>query len=395
MDIWRSLDGMVQLEITSASPEQCLESISARGIPVYRVQVKGDLTIRLQILRKTLSAVRKICEQRGDSVRITDKIGLYWSFLHLGKRPVLFCCILLLSFATIWLPRHVLFVQVQGNSAIPTNHILEAAEKCGISIGATRSVVRSEKMKNALLAEVPDLQWAGVNTKGCVALVSVREKKKTEVNEADSVGCSIIASRDGIITSCTAVRGNLLCEEGQAVKRGQTLISGYTDCGIQIQVTAAQGEIFAQTQRPLSAVTPKIRYRKTAEIEKGYQLSLLIGKKRIKIWKDSGIWDATCDRMYEEYYVLLPGGFQLPVALCVDSFYRRNVVEEELPEDTALASFQDFAKQYLSNEMIAGQILVKQECMTAGDTHYLFQGNYWCSEMIGRVQAEEIGEHYG
>ena len=63
-------------------------------------------------------------------------------------------------------------------------------------------------------------------------------------------------SRDGFIVSATVTRGNFLCRVGQSVKAGQVLISGYTDCGICIQATRAEGEIYAQTSRDFAAVTP-------------------------------------------------------------------------------------------------------------------------------------------
>lgn len=35
-------------------------------------------------------------------------------------------------------------------------------------------------MKNALLSAIPELQWAGVNTYGCRAVISVRERTLPE-----------------------------------------------------------------------------------------------------------------------------------------------------------------------------------------------------------------------
>ena len=37
MDIWKSLDGMVEAELTSAEPGAALEAANARGIPLYDV----------------------------------------------------------------------------------------------------------------------------------------------------------------------------------------------------------------------------------------------------------------------------------------------------------------------------------------------------------------------
>ena len=45
--------------------------------------------------------------------------------------------------------------------------------------------------------------------------------------------------------------------------------------------------------------------------------------------------------------------------------------------------------------MIAGNILQPQEQISVSDTLLRFRGDYICSEMIGVLQPEKIGEIYG
>jgi len=395
MDLWKSITGMLEVELTSASVENALDAISRSGMTIYHVQFQSDLTVSFSVLSSDWSALEKLTQKRGETLKITHHKGIFWTFQHIAARPMVFWGVLVLVFGTIWLPRHVLFVQVEGNTTIPASRIMESAEECGICFGAARSHVRSERVKNALLSRLPELQWAGVNTKGCVAVISVREKTlEKEPDEKPSVS-SIVASRDGIVTECTAARGTLLCTQGQAVRQGEKLISGYTDCGISIQATAAEGEIFAETRHQLYAVTPKEWRYRAAQTQKAYRFSLLLGKKRINLWKDSGIWDTSCDRMYEEYYVVLPGGFRLPVALCVEVCGVYETDRMVISESAVTVSFREFAKTYLSHQMIAGKILSQQDSVITQDDLYIFCGSYLCSEMIGRVQPEEIGEEYG
>jgi len=395
MDLWKSLSGMIAVELTSACVEETLESISRRGISVYQVKRKNDLTVTFSILRRDWYALSEMSQKRGETLQIIRRAGFFWTAKHMSARPVLLVGILTIIFGTMWIPRHVMFVQVEGNTSIPTCQILESAEKCGICFGATRSLVRSEQVKNELLSLVPELQWAGVNTRGCVAVISVREKTvENKATEKPAVS-SIVASRDGIVTDCTAVRGTLLCAPGQAVQQGEVLISGYTDCGISIRAASAEGEIYAETQRQLRAITPIQWQRRTRLIRGEYSLSLLAGKKRINLWKDSGIWDTTCDRMYTEYYVILPGGFRLPLALCVEVCQMYETDIWKVSKDHASDAFRIFAQTYLSQQMIAGKILSQQDSVSAENDLYVFCGSYLCSEMIGRVQAEEIGDQYG
>ncbi len=392
MGLWQSLGGMAEVELTSAELGAALQAINRRNIPLHRVNQIGDLTARFWISRRDYRKLRNLCEKRGESLKLFHRSGIYWTIKSLLHRPVLLFGMALLTAMVFYLPTRVLFVQVEGNQTVPTNRILEAAEESGIRFGASRREVRSERMKNALLGAVPELQWAGVNTAGCVATISVRERTVAEPDPEVQGVTSIVALRDGIITSCTVTSGTALCTVGQAVQEGQLLVSGYTDCGICIRAEQSQGEIFAQTNRTMTAVSPSDSLRIREAEEKGRSYSLLFGKKRINLWKDSGISDATCGRMYEEYYITLPGGFRLPLGLAVDVYTERECTEGQVDQATLEARLSAFAESCLTSQMVAGQILSRQEQVISQPGLYILEGEFVCTEMIGKVQREQIGE---
>ena len=385
MDIWKSLDGMVEAELTSAEPGAALEAANARGIPLYDVIQVGDLTARFRVRRRDYRTLEALSEKRGETLRLRRRMGAYWTLKRLLARPMLLCGLAVFLAAAIYLPTRIFFVRVEGNVNTPTRLILDAAGESGIRFGASRRAVRSEKMKNALLSALPQLQWAGVNTSGCVATVSVRERTDPEVTEQDSAVSSIVASRDGFIVSATVTRGNFLCRVGQSVKAGQVLISGYTDCGICIQATRAEGEIYAPVKWTARGEQTAVRRK----------CSLIIGKKRINLWKDSGILQGSCGRMDRRYELTLPGGFRLPVTLCVEEYTFYDGEMMTLEPDAAEAALSRFAQSALTQQMVAGRILSREESVTQSEDKYLLEGTYACVEMIGRVRREQIGDTNG
>jgi sporulation protein YqfD len=306
------------------------------------------------------------------------------------SRPVLLLGLLVFIIVTMYLPSRVLFFEVEGNVTVPTKLILEKCQQCGISFGVSRSEVRSEKMKNALLDAIPQLQWAGINTSGCTAVISVRERSEAIVTEEEHTVSSIVASRDGIITQCTATRGNLLCKPGQAVMAGAVLISGYTDCGICIRANSAEGEVFAKTERNLSVISPSIWTQKKEKTVTAKKFAVIIGKKRINFYKDSGILDTSCDKMYSESYVTLPGGFRVPVILVTEVYTYRQSVQTQIEEPT----LSKFAQNYLQQQMVSGTILSMNETVQLMESAYYLKGKYICTEMIGRIRNEEIIKPY-
>jgi sporulation protein YqfD len=290
---------------------------------------------------------------------------------------------MLIIILSLILPSRVLFVRVEGNAEIPTRYIVETAERCGIGFGASRREVRSERMKNMLLDHIPQLQWAGVNTYGCVAVVSVRERTEPPATVETHQVSSIVAQRDGVVQSCTVTRGTAMCTVGQAVTKGQILISGFTDCGLCIQADRAEGEILALTNRSLNVLTPENGAVRVSERQSTKKFSLIVGKFRINFYKDSGILDSTCVKMYSENYMTLPGGFRLPVALAVEERIFCHIGQSAQKDYSQ--TLMDFAQRYLQSQMTAGQILRREEQIDGCQ----LEGQYACLEMIGQVRYEE------
>jgi len=387
--------GILEVALTSAEMENVLGIINSKGIIVMNLTKVSDLTCHFTIRNNDYFSLEAICRKRGATLNIRKKAGIYWTIRALLYRPVLIIGFAMVLFLTLYLPTRVLFVSVKGNETIPSRKIIDAAENCGIHFGVSRRKVRSEAMKNALLSALPQLQWAGINTEGCTAIISVREGVRSEEDTDHGLVSSIVAARDGYILSGTVLQGNGLFCPGQTVTEGQVLISGYTDCGICIQATRAQGEVIAQTNRQLKTVTlaEYTEKRKLQETKRKY--SLIFRKKRINLWKDSGISDGSYGRMYKEYYVTLPGDFRLPFSLCVEVFTAFEPEAKRLPAQEAKLRLSAFAQTYLTDRMLAGTIVDKTEVLSEAKDVYILDGRYTCVEMIGREVTERIGETNG
>lgn len=391
MTDWKELLGRLTLKIICADQIALLNAISNEGIVLKDTKIIGDLDLEITIRIADFKRFSQISKKHGASVKVLRSIGFLRFGRVVSKRPVLVVLFAFMLFLTCYLPSRVLFVSVEGNTSVPTNLVLEAAEKCGIRFGVSRKTIRSEILKNALLQEIPQLQWAGINTSGCTAVISVREKTVSEINQSDSnTVCSIVALRDGIIQNCTVFEGNPLCTVGQAVKAGQILVSGYQDCGILVKATHADAEISALTFREIQAVIPQFTAARGDMQEQRTCYAIKIGKKVINLFKDSGNSDPMCVKMYSEKYVRLPGGFQLPIAIIkVTHFYYTQ--KQQLPVDADQYSWlDDFARSHLQTIMIAGQILSGDTTLDAGEAVSHFYGKYACVEMIGQVKYEQM-----
>lgn len=378
-----------KVRVTSANIWESIRLLNERGISVFGVEQEDDLTFSFEVGRKDFLPLKELLERRGDRVVLyqgTTLHAIQQSILH---RPVLYSGLLLFFALSLFLPTRILAIQVEGSRSVPVRRILEAADEAGISLFSPCARVRSEKVKNSLLTAIPELQWAGVNTYGSRAVISVRERSASaQAVRDDQTVSSVVAQRDGIIQSVTALRGSVQCREGQAVKKGQVLISGFTDCGICIRAERADGEVYAQTLRTLQAITPSLCQARVQQQRQQRRYSIILGKKQINLWKDSGIWDSTCGRISKEYRLKLPGGVSLPVALTCETLEWYCVEEEAVDEEAAKSGLSSFSQNYLSTQMIAGVITRSDEAVQEEPGIYLLSGQYLCSEMIGRERLE-------
>ena len=390
MDLWHSLNGMVRLEITAADPAQVLSALYDHGIPLTNIQYVDELTVHLQVTRLYAKKVKAYVEKRGNKCIILSQKGLYWRFYRLRKRPVLIGGLAVYLLLTVFLPTRICFFRVEGNQHVPDKLILELASQCGLSFGTERRNVRSEKVKNALLSAVPELEWVGINTAGCVATISVRERQISEELQQPQGVSSIIAIRDGVIQEMTVTGGSAVCKPGETVQEGQVLISGYTDCGLSIRAERAKGEIYATTNHELIFVMPENSHARGTDTSVRKNYSVIIGKNRINFFQGSGILDSSCVKMYEENYLTLPGGFILPIGIVSETcIYSEESVPTVSPEESN-DLLSELAQSYLHDQMVAGQILTRQEEFAQLDGAFCLEGKYECLEMIGRERNEEI-----
>ena len=382
--------GIVRLRLVSASPNEALQCFNQHAIILRKIKQIDDLTVVFTAKLEDLDRINRLAQSRGERLELLGHRGAYWGIRRLLRRPVLITGILFLLFLSLYLPTRVLFVQVEGNSTVPTRLILEQAAQCGIRFGTSARQVRSEKMKNSLLQKIPQLQWAGINTSGCTAVISVREKTQPEKTEPPYPVSSMVAIRDGYVTEVSVTAGSAVCKTGQAVKTGQMLISAYTNCGLYIQAVKAKGEVFADTDRQVSALTPLQVQSAVKTVGTQRKYALILGKNQTTFPKDSGISGAQCDRIKSVYYMTLPGGFQLPFAISIVTERHYETGSAEVDQSMATAFLTDTSHSQLYGSMVAGKILHADEIVTKQDGAYRLEGSYQCNEMIGVSRTEEI-----
>jgi similar to stage IV sporulation protein len=375
----------VEVRLTSAEPERALRRL-AEKFTLSGIVWEDDLTVRFAVLRKEWTLISALAENGTDRYEFVSIRGLPFLLRKCFAYPVICAVIGLTLFATWYIPGRIFFIQVEGNRHISTEQILECAETCGLCFGSAREALRSEQIKNQLLERMPELSWVGVNTVGCRAVITVQERQVEQMGESPLPG-NIVAGCDAVITSVTATAGNTLVDIGAAVKRGDVLITGYTDLGFCTHVEAAEGEVYGITQHEIDAVMPEETLNRGEQNGSEEKYSLIIGKKRINFYSDSGILHTGCGKMTKIRYLCLPGGWSLPIALVIETYSFYDDTVSVRWEATAQDTLCEVSRKFLMDSMTAGQIRSSQDEFVHENGVYRQLTQYECHEMIGRFSS--------
>lgn len=387
--------GEVIAVVTSGSISSFIDSVNHHDISLTEIRFIDDLNIRIKFKLSDYKTLRRITKKRGDELRLLHTYGGRFVAVKLLKRPVLLISFLIWLFLVLFLPSRILFFQVEGNKEISEYEILSAAQKCGVHFGTSRRYVKSEKVKNGMISQIDRLKWVGVNTKGCVATISVKEGAVPENKGNHHNFGNLVATIDGVISEMIVTSGNPLCKVGQAVQKGQILVSGYTDCGLHVKRNEVKGEIYGITRRDVSAVaiSPDAIRGEAVSIKTNYGIQ--IGKNIIKLKNYSGILGDGCVKMYERRNVTLPGGFSLPISIVKETIVEYKLAENSSLDESSFAWVKEAANDLCTDDMVAGEILYSATDGSLKDTGYFYSGYYICKEMISKVRTEELFDNYG
>ena len=389
MKMWKPAFGMIRIRLISPDMGHTITELTKKGVLLEKIQYIDELTIICMIKSRWLHVIKNFPFKYGERVIILEKQGNYWHIHNFLCRPILLAEAVVFLFLSYYVPAHIYFFQIVGNHQIPSNQIQETAFISGLEFGMLSRNIHSESLKNAIIGMIPQLRWVGITTKGSIATIHVKEGQMTDKKTDKTAGISsIVAACDGIIEKVTVLKGNPICKPGQAVRKGQMLISGLTDCGLSIRATDAEGEVYARTEHFLSCISPEPSLKRGALDHVESEFSLVIGKKIIKLWNHSGISTTKCVKMYKEYAMSLPGDFSLPVSLRCEKYYYYTPCTYDISR--APDWLPIYSAQYLQSHMIAGKIVSQYGVAAKIPGGYLYSGTYRCFEMIGRIKSEEI-----
>ncbi len=349
------IKGTVRAEICGIFPEAVLNACALGAIVFWDLESVDAYTLRLTVYEKELEKLRTAAAGAMCELKILDRRGGSRDRRLLRRRKwlllsgALAAALLALSSLFIW------EIDVRGCDKLSQGRVLRALEDCGVGLGTWWPGLSADLVRSRMLTELPELAWMTVNVSGSRAVVLLSERlEKPEIIQEDRPA-DILAGKTGIINRVSVLSGKPLAAKGQAVVRGETLVSGTVDSLTRpARQVRAQAEVLADTWYELTAVSPAKEELKTGEGRVSDRFALRLGKKRINFYLESGKRLDERDKIVYEYTLGIKGLFALPVTL---------IREEQVWPETAPAADSGRAEEmqrrlYASlRESIDGEIV--------------------------------------
>ncbi len=322
-----ALRGRLVYEITGVQPEALLNACAAEGVPFSDVLSVDAWTLRLSVPEHEGTRLERLARLSRCEAELLQRRGGSRDRALLRRRLPLLLFALAVLLGLFVSSLYVWEVEVNGAETLGRGRVLRALEDSGVYPGVFWPNVDVDAVRSKMLTRVPELAWMTVRVHGSRAeAVLLERSEKPEICREDEAA-DVIAERTGIVTKVSVLSGRPLVRPGQAVLRGETLVSGTLESIANgARQVRARAEILADTQLELMAVSPAQTAKTAAGRGARVRFALCIGKRRVNFYRKGGKALDGYDKIIREYVCGIPGLFTLPLRL---------VKEELRPYQTA------------------------------------------------------------
>jgi hypothetical protein len=200
-----------------------------------------------------------------------------------------------------------------------------------------------------------------VNIRGTHASVEIREANKNESRTpVKDVYANIVASYSGRITSIESYGGQNIVNIGDAVVKGDLLVSGfYEDKTGRNVISYPRARIYADVIKDFTVEIPFVYQQKKYTGEESKNISFIFFSKRINIINNSGNPQAMYDIIEDKEQLSLFDCVYFPLFLSTMTICPYEYTDAERTEEEAL----QIARHELSRQILdfapSGEILSK------------------------------------
>ncbi|MBQ7335431.1 MAG: sporulation protein YqfD [Clostridia bacterium] len=387
--------GSRRLRVDAACRTEVLDLCLQNGFSYSDFRWQEDGSVTFLCPANTARHLLKLCKSRALEVETLDFLGVPSLFWRLRKRAGIWLGAALAIFLFVLSGRFVWDVRVTGNESMTSSEVIAELRECGFGVGSYIPALRTEELATHVTLASDRISWISIYLDGTVAKVQVIEHQ-TVTDPADTSSAkpaNLVAACDGQIEYLELYRGNRVVTVGQAVKKGDLLVSGLYDSQVVgLRYTRAAGQVLARTAHAYRVEIPLDYEQKVYSDAEIRCVTLNFFDFSLKIFENTGNQASICDIIEIETDLESLGLRALPISLTSTRAYPYTLESAHYNEEEALELAYAELERLLVTLSESAELLSKTVRTTWTDTSVILECEVTCIEDIA-IQVEfEIQE---
>ncbi len=328
--------GYFTVSIYDSFAESALNECANAKIDIWNVRRNGKALIFCSSAGN-LKRLEAVLTKAHIAYEIISKTGLNYLIKKYRNRYALALGAVLASAFVFFMSSFIWSIKIEGNVNLTDEEILEVLDEVGFSEGIIKKKINYYALYQRVILKKPEIAWMAINIKGTRAEVQILERELPPVIDDSTEPSNIIATESGIIEEMQVFAGTPLVKVGQAVEKGDVLVSSaVTNLDGSVKYVSAKAEIIARTGYTLRYTCPdKIStFTQTGRTVQKYRLKIL--SFTLNLAFNSRIPYARYDKIIKDNQLCLGEDYYLPIHLICDTYSELSVTETKLDESAQL-----------------------------------------------------------
>ncbi len=377
--LFRLLRGYVCFVTQGGFSERFINLCAFRRIDIWDVKWEGN-ALRGKIAASSFGKLRYVARKTGVRVKIEEKSGLpFYIKAHNNRVGLIIGAVFFVAFCGL-MNNFVWCISVDDSEKFSREQIMQAAEIAGLHYGIRVSAFDEEKAAREIYkAFNGELSYVKVNIKGSLAAIQFRDSKKKLTIEDKGEPSNIVADFDGVIVSDEVYQGAKNISKGNAVRKGDVLISGVVE-GIDSKPLfyEAKGRFTALRDSECQVTVDTDEKVKKIENEKNFYSLIVFG---LRLPLSFQMYSAENQREYTNIKHLVYDGYVLPFALekkTLISFSDKTVTPDDANKIACMKYSESVYDKYKNSNILSEDVKITSE-----NSGTVITGEYRTIDFIG------------
>ncbi len=387
------LRGYYLIKVQGFGTERFINLCKAKSIYLWDLQMSHN-EYGMKISVDDYRELKEIVNKTGVKVDILKKYGL--PFLFLGKKSrVFYICFILVALLMIFISNLFVWkIEFEGNYTVSDEQLEDFLKSYEVDEGVLKAGIQYAFLEENLRKEFSIIKWCSVALSGNTLYIRIEENTLLKDETADAMSgiySDIVSQADGVVTSILVRNGLAQVKVGDAVTKGQILVTGAVpiyDDALQIKsyhYYDADADVFIETSTSYEDKLDNMYLQKEYTGRKKERTYIKIKNTDIHLPFSTGF--AYYDTYTTSQQLTLFNSLVLPVYYGTYEAREYYLVEKEYTKEEVQKIFNKKLSNYYTSLSEKGvQILQKDVKIEHNANNWVIRGNFVVS--INNSQKE-------